>query len=315
MSILNFCLHISKANRDCLYQPPYERALVVAALQMEDVRWTETWADDPSWKTFVHVVDDAEAVNKVPKNKGREAMVYLTYMIDHYHDLANTSIFTHATQRSWHNDDFMYGDSVEMLSRLNSAKVQRDGYMNLRCRHEPGCPAHIHPFAVKSDPIMKPEEPYMLDAWESMFPDVAVPDVLAQPCCSQIAVSSKSIRSRPLAQYVHLRQWILDTEIPDGILGRIWEYVWQYLFTGNAIYCPDEIVCFCEGYGACFVDTAEKEKWYEMYQGYLALKVQAGSLMGTKKEMVERKRKMGDAVVEMKGELDRMREVVFARTK
>ena len=54
-----------------------EKELVVASLVGDDI----SWLDEPfsDWKTNIYVVNDPNASLTVPKNKGREAMVYLTY--------------------------------------------------------------------------------------------------------------------------------------------------------------------------------------------------------------------------------------------
>ena len=54
-----------------------EKELVVASLVGDDI----SWLDEPfsDWKTNIYVVNDPNASLTVPKNKGREAMAYLTY--------------------------------------------------------------------------------------------------------------------------------------------------------------------------------------------------------------------------------------------
>ena len=54
-----------------------DKELVVASLVGDDT----SWLDEPfsDWKTNIYVVNDPNASLTVPKNKGREAMVYLTY--------------------------------------------------------------------------------------------------------------------------------------------------------------------------------------------------------------------------------------------
>jgi hypothetical protein len=54
--------------------PPYQ--FVVSSLKNDDTAWLGQ--NFPDWKTNVYVVDDNAAPLKVPVNKGREAMVYLT---------------------------------------------------------------------------------------------------------------------------------------------------------------------------------------------------------------------------------------------
>lgn len=49
---------------------------VVAALKKDDTAWLLKYF--PYWNHKIYVVDDPQASLTVPKNKGREAMAYLT---------------------------------------------------------------------------------------------------------------------------------------------------------------------------------------------------------------------------------------------
>ncbi|KAJ6178246.1 hypothetical protein N7519_008707 [Penicillium mononematosum] len=49
----------------------------------------------------------------------------------------------------------------------------------------------------------------------------------------------------------------------DYITGRIWEYLWQFIFTGEAVLCVDENVCLCDGYGFCFGGNEEWNNYRE----------------------------------------------------
>lgn len=49
-------------------------SVVVAALEKDDV----SWIDIAYWKVWKYEADNPKAKHKVPKNKGHEAMVYLT---------------------------------------------------------------------------------------------------------------------------------------------------------------------------------------------------------------------------------------------
>jgi hypothetical protein len=41
--------------------------------------------------------------------------------------------------------------------------------------------------------------------------------------------------------------------------------VWQFVFTGQNIFCPKEHICFCDQYGSCFGGE-------EAYENFMALK-------------------------------------------
>ncbi|OAX81215.1 hypothetical protein ACJ72_04441 [Emergomyces africanus] len=233
-------------------KPPgsnYSRALIVPRLQKEDASWISAKLKDV--EEFVYVVDDPSAPLHPPINKGHEAMVYLTYLIDHYHNLPDIMIFMHSHQVSWHNEESLAFNAVDLVNRLSSERVMRDGYMNLRCNWGPGCPDWLHPRKQEADPG-KQEEIILAKAWTELFPRVEVPTVLAQACCAQFAISRERARVIPKSRYIFYRDWILRTELSDYISGRVWEYLWQVVFTGQSVFCPEQHACYCDGYGLCF---------------------------------------------------------------
>ena len=109
----------------------YSQTLVVASTSDEDTTWIA--AELPSLQRAVYVVDDPHAPLHVPAAKGHETMVYLTYIIDHYDNLSDVTIFTHARREAWHNNALQDLDLAEMLRALDSGHVVRKGYFNLRC--------------------------------------------------------------------------------------------------------------------------------------------------------------------------------------
>lgn len=72
---------------------------------------------------------------QTPTWYGREAAVYLTYIIDHYRSLPEYVIFFHGHRTSWHQpEDFGF-----VLSALNYSAVSEHGWINLRCANNPSC--------------------------------------------------------------------------------------------------------------------------------------------------------------------------------
>ena len=55
------------------------KSFVIASRKNDDVSWIEQ--NLPDWKLIRYVVDDPRAQYAVPENKGREAMVHLTWVI------------------------------------------------------------------------------------------------------------------------------------------------------------------------------------------------------------------------------------------
>lgn len=247
----------------------YTKTLVITRTKDEDVSWIDEnlrhLLADGSLKTAIYVVDDPTAPLRPPKNKGHEVMVYLTYIIDHYDDLSDVNIFMHSHQIAWHNNELLENDAVQMVTKLSAERVKRDGYMNLRCHWIPGCPDWMHPTA-EHESYGKNEEVRIAKSWSELFPLDPLPDVLAQPCCSQFAVSRDRLHSIPLARFVFYRDWLLHTSLSDYISGRVWEYLWQFVFTGNNVNCPAEHICYCDGYGICFGDEDVYKAWWKVWE-------------------------------------------------
>lgn len=251
-------------------KPPgsnYTKALVVPKLRRENTSWIEEELGDlievGLLKPAVYVVDDPKAELHPPKNKGHEVMVYLTYIIDHYDELADVNMFMHAHREAWHNNDILGNDAVEMIRRLSPERVTREGYMNLRCHWDPGCPAWLHPGSTKKNNNKK-EEILLAQAWSQLFPLDPIPNILAQPCCAQFAVSRERIQRTSKMRFIVMRDWILRTQLSDYLSGRVFEYIWQFIFDATPIHCPSMSWCYCDGYGMCFGGPKEFDKWFEL---------------------------------------------------
>ena len=177
---------------------------------------------------------NADSGFHVPQNKGREAMAYLTYIIDHYANLPSTIAFLHSHlegyPRAWHTDAADY-NNVNSLTNLRIDYVQEHGYANLRCIHVPGCsPGEIQPFREPYEEHRSAEHA-VKDAWIYMFGDrVEIPSVIATPCCSQFAVSRNQVNERPREDYMRFRRWLLETSLDDDTSGRVMEYLWHIYF-------------------------------------------------------------------------------------
>jgi Protein of unknown function (DUF3431) len=213
----------------------YTRTLVVARTANESVLWLTNDYDlnhDPSLTLAIYTVDNPQSMPSVPMNKGHEVMPYLTHIITNYDNLTDITIFIHGHRWTWHNNDLLNSDAKLMVQSLSSEKVIRDGYMNLRCHLDPGCPDHIHPSnpsGEEMDTLNRPEEAIVGKAWLELFPaekKEGPPKVLSQPCCGQFVLSRERIRMLPLERYVFFREWLFDTHLEDKLSGRVWEYVW-----------------------------------------------------------------------------------------
>ena len=261
----------------------YTQTIVVASTKDADTSWITT--ELPLINHAIYIADDASAPLHPPQNKGRETMMYLTYIIDHYYNLSDTTIFTHSDREAWHNNDLFDFDLVRMIRSLSDEHVERVGYFNLRCHHESGCPDHIKPFAV--DHQDRDEEEYFVKVWNDLHGiDIEIPETLATACCAQFAASRASLQAVPLERWRHYRQWLLDTPLDDGISGRIWEFTWQFVLTGQPVVCPAIEHCYCGGYRLCFQGEGEILSW-------MAMKEIEGLAKATKEDLEERGKDTG----------------------
>ncbi|KAI1344902.1 hypothetical protein F5Y15DRAFT_364153 [Xylariaceae sp. FL0016] len=233
--------------------------LVVATLLKDDISWTRNIAI-PNLNVIRYVSDypDAEFHPPVP-NKGREALIYHTYMHDFYDDLPDISIMTHADETSWHVENILNSSMTLALSLLDLDAVMKREYFNLRVSWKGGCPAWINTtFTDGPDDEHKLEEQYMQEAFSENFPTNNVPEILGGPCCSQFAVTRDAVQKHPKSQYRHNMDWLVQTDWNDFIAGRVWEHLWQYAFKGQAVDCANEWESYCFMYHICFDDKSRE---------------------------------------------------------
>ncbi|KAI9678825.1 MAG: hypothetical protein M1817_005885 [Caeruleum heppii] len=240
--------------------PNHSRVLVVASTSDEDTTWIET--ELPNLETAIYVADDPQAPLRPPKNKGHEVMIYLSYIIDQYDKLPEVVLFMHAHRWSYHNNELQGADAVQMIKALSNERVTREGYVNVRCHWDPGCPGHLHPLSKVMD--FHQLQGVMAEKWVELFPLDPIPDTLSQPCCAQFAVSRARIQSIPISRFIAYRDWLLRTHLTDYYSGRLWEYLWHFIFTGQTVLCPKEHVCYCDGYGICFGGEEQYNDWFSI---------------------------------------------------
>ncbi|KAK5626672.1 hypothetical protein RRF57_002387 [Xylaria bambusicola] len=237
----------------------HDLELVVASVKAEDKTWFHRYL--PTWHKNIYVADDPLAPLTVPRNKGREAMVYLTYIIDRYDSLPHATLFVHASRFAWHNDDPDY-DALPTLLHFRLPYLREQGYVNLRCVWTIGCPAEIRPEAdeqAKNTAEKIQAKHIYKEAFEELFPGVEVPEMVAVSCCSQFAVTRDTIRSRTKEEYVRYREWLLNTELDDALNGRVFEFAWHIIFGKEAVHCPSPADCYCNVFGLCDLSVCRND--------------------------------------------------------
>ena len=237
------------------------KTVVMGKLESEDTDWVGYLRD---WQSAIYVVDLANDTVPSPTglrtrmNKAKEAMPYLTYIVDHYPDFPDVVAFVHSHRNllpaAWHTDARKH-DAVNMLNDLKAEAIVRKGFANLRCSNEVGCPDEVQPWREPPDPEKHAEHayPYMYaDFFDLPMSEVReqIP-VIASPCCAQFAVSKQQILKRPKSDYEHYMRYLEETQYDDDTSGRVMEYMWHIIFGRDAVFCPEPRECYCELYGFC----------------------------------------------------------------
>ncbi|KAE8146863.1 hypothetical protein BDV25DRAFT_161643 [Aspergillus avenaceus] len=230
--------------------------LVLAATQTEDLSWLLGYCKDHGTVPFIYTTDAVPAPYLlVPKTtRGREATAYLSYIVDFYDQLPRYSLFIHSNIDQWHNDLFGPHTSVALRNmRLESVDAQ--GYVNIRCEHNPGCPTSVNPWDPTQIDIDKQDiRAFFPQVYETLFnvgPE-KVPKHIGNVCCGQFAVSRDRILERPRHDYERMLKWATETELTDSFgVGWVFEKIWHIIFGMDVIYCPRYEQCRCDVYGWC----------------------------------------------------------------
>ncbi|KAL2842104.1 hypothetical protein BJX68DRAFT_270822 [Aspergillus pseudodeflectus] len=252
--------------------------VIIAALQKDNL--TTLGLDSglrPGDEQIVYVADDPNATHSVPMNKGNEAMVYLSFLIDRYYSLPEAMAFMHAGRTSYHNNHLLHLSSSRLVRNLRTQYVRARGFVNLGCDWSSYCtrpptasasplvsadnkqavPGSLYPISVLTrHPPSDPRAEYSTFAmiWASLFPGQPVPPVLGTVPGGQFALSREAALRVPLRELKRLRQWIIETDyLTSKDIGAVFEMLWHVLFLGwrNALLCPAQHDCYCELYGIC----------------------------------------------------------------
>ncbi|KAF3927472.1 hypothetical protein ABW21_db0209044 [Orbilia brochopaga] len=210
------------------------RTVILGKTKSENTSWVKDKL--PDWRPIIYSMDEPESTENfhVSVNKGREAMAYLTYLVDYYDDLSDINVFIHAHEegypQAWHNEFWKEEYSiVTMLQRLKLDNVYENGYVNLRCNGKPGCePVKPQPATADPEDPEKSLERGLRKLWEHMYGNISLPEEVGVPCCAQFAVTRERIRQNTRELYIRAREWILWTGEEDP--GRPLEYFWHIMF-------------------------------------------------------------------------------------
>jgi hypothetical protein len=207
-------------------------AVIFAESPNMDITWIKQFpAFD--FHLFPFKSPQKEMDGRIPVNRGKEAMTYLTFIIQNYEKLPEKMAFIHGHHTSWHQKDKIWTFFQDIqLSKLNS-------YFNFRaCEYNPS--KNIW----KSNPSKRwrTKGLHLTDMkkfWQEFnmtgkygFPDIVSKGLdTASYCCAQFFVTKKQILNQSKEFYIDLRKWLINTPMKDYYSSRVLEYLWSIIFT------------------------------------------------------------------------------------
>lgn len=226
--------------------------LVIASYKSQDVSWIKDIPSD--WSIKRYLMDDQSSHPSgglsVPRNFGREAMAYLTYIIDHYDDLPDYAAFIHGHYRAWHQQ----APISAKVRALNLTALENENYISFRCEDSMGC--EHKPF-IDTKTVEWEGERHMRKFWSYILPNSELPRYLSYKCCAQHAVTARAIRTRSKQDWIRVREpllrdladleakeeWAQNPPLNEYLLGSWYEKLWHVLLGTDSEYCPSVEHC------------------------------------------------------------------------
>jgi hypothetical protein len=98
-----------------------------------------------------------------------------------------------------------------MLRHFQLPYLEQQGYVNIRCAWSLGCPSEIKPLEEEGEhrAAVHAGGDYK-KAFEVLFPNDKVPEVVGVSCCAQFAVTKEKVKEKPRLEYERLREWVFE---------------------------------------------------------------------------------------------------------
>jgi hypothetical protein len=240
--------------------------VIVAAIENDNLTLLEQQSGlSLGDEQIVYIADNPNATYHVPVNKGNEAMVYLTFLIDRYDNLPDVMIFMHAGRTSWHNNVLLHWSSDMTLRRLRRSYIKSNGFTNLLCDRTYRC-SHIYNATKSGFPASvltrgrqlmygENESDYtqFREIWDGIFPGRPIPATLGTVPGAQFSLTRETAQRVSLDELKRLRQWIIDVDLDAKAAGAVFERLWHMIFLGTSesVLCPVPHQCYCSLYGIC----------------------------------------------------------------
>lgn len=186
----------------------------------------------------------------IPINKGREPVVYLRYIVDHYFNLPSLIAFVHGHRSSWHQKD-----PSDIVVALRALQWNKYTYMPLTT---------MMTQAVYQSIDGDQQATVNFHLWQAVLQrELGSPpkDGIKAHCCATFVVKREAILAHPKVFYSNIIDYLLASSYPDQLTGRTLEYTWHVIFGQPAHIRYETCDIFtCDVNGNVSVQLAEERQ-------------------------------------------------------
>ncbi|CAF1442849.1 unnamed protein product [Rotaria sp. Silwood1] len=193
---------------------------VVVSHFHENLDWLDLLVDDQiSYVVYTRSAEPLTHYHRIAINKGREAIVYLRYIVDHYSNLPSSIAFVQAHRTSWHQKD-----PSDIVIALRTLQWNKYTYMPL---------TSIRTYNLYKQNSFDLQERVNYELWQAVLQKELGPSPVNGTytyCCATFAVKREAILAHPTIFYSNIIDYILTSQHSDQLTGRTLEYTWHMIF-------------------------------------------------------------------------------------
>jgi hypothetical protein len=166
------------------------------------------------FKTLIYEKENPLNKYNVEKNKGNEASVYLKYIIDHYDNLSEYTIFLHCHDISWHHEG-------SIINIINNNKNIHHTYTNLNnflLGNMEDLDKSNNDIGIYFRTFIRP----------AVGPNLLYPNFTkGVKGSAQFIVHKNNILNHSKLFYQNIYEWLMETPIDNYWNGRFLEWTWD----------------------------------------------------------------------------------------
>lgn len=198
--------------------------LIVSSHFNENLTWlkNQEYFDYLIYSKNLNLLNEFDPLKiKTCVNKGNEASSYLSYIIENYDDLPNYVAFIHGHLDSYHQSS----DILTLIKNYTDCDYQtlnRKDWFNVFYDNHP-------------NDVAKFNWGIVIENYDFLNLNIPKPRELRCTAGAQFIVSKNLILRNPIEVYKNALSWLEMTTITSDISGRVFEHLWNYIFTHKEI--------------------------------------------------------------------------------